>query len=90
MQTIENKVINRIYGNGRGWAFIKNDLFDLGSSAATASCKNVDIVEFMLNEKAEITGRAIQPVEGLVLILGIPMYGKPAQARIAQFVVMFV
>lgn len=34
MQTIENKVINRIYGNGRGWVFIKNDFFDLGSSAA--------------------------------------------------------
>jgi len=32
MQTIEMKVINRIYGNGRGWAFLKNDFADLGSA----------------------------------------------------------
>lgn len=34
MQAIENKIINRIYGNGRGWAFFKNDFIDLGNSAA--------------------------------------------------------
>lgn len=34
MQAIENKVINRVYGYGRGWAFIKNDFLDLGSAAA--------------------------------------------------------
>ena len=31
MQPIENNIINRIYGNGRGWAFFKNDFADLGS-----------------------------------------------------------
>lgn len=34
MQAIENKVINRIYGNGRGWAFSKKDFADLGSANA--------------------------------------------------------
>ncbi len=34
MQTIENKVINRVYGKGRGWAFFKNDFLDLGNAAA--------------------------------------------------------
>lgn len=34
MQTIESKVINRIYGNGRGWAFSKNDFIGLGSASA--------------------------------------------------------
>lgn len=34
MQAIENKVISRIYGKGRGWAFFKNDFIDLGSAAA--------------------------------------------------------
>lgn len=34
MQTIEDKVINRVYGNGRGWAFSKNDFIDLGSASA--------------------------------------------------------
>ena len=34
MQPIENKVISRIYGKGRGWAFFKKDFVDLGSAAA--------------------------------------------------------
>jgi len=34
MQTTEYKVISRVYGNGRGWAFSKNDFVDLGSAAA--------------------------------------------------------
>ena len=34
MQAIEDKVINRIYGKGRGWAFFKNDFVDLGSADA--------------------------------------------------------
>ncbi len=34
MQSIDNKVISRIYGNGRGWAFFQNDFSDLGSSEA--------------------------------------------------------
>jgi hypothetical protein len=32
MQAVENKVVSRIYGNGRGWAFFKNDFSDLGSA----------------------------------------------------------
>jgi hypothetical protein len=32
MQTVENKVVSRIYGNGRGKAFSKNDFSDLGSA----------------------------------------------------------
>lgn len=34
MKGIENKVISRIYGHQRGWAFLKNDFSDLGSDAA--------------------------------------------------------
>lgn len=34
MQAIENKIINRIYGSGRGWAFFKNDFIDFGNAAA--------------------------------------------------------
>ena len=30
-QTIENRVISRIYGNGRGWVFSPNDFGDIGS-----------------------------------------------------------
>jgi hypothetical protein len=32
MQPIENKIINRIYGNGRGWSFFKNNFVDLNSA----------------------------------------------------------
>jgi hypothetical protein len=32
MQTIEDKVINRMYGNGRGCSFFKNDFSELGSA----------------------------------------------------------
>ena len=35
MQTIENKIVSRIYGTGRGWAFSQSDLSDLGPRAAT-------------------------------------------------------
>ncbi|MBF0266180.1 MAG: hypothetical protein HQL46_13020 [Gammaproteobacteria bacterium] len=34
MQSIDNKIINRIYGYGRGWAFSKIDFADLGGSEA--------------------------------------------------------
>jgi len=30
MQSVENKVVSRIYGSQRGWAFSKNDFLDLG------------------------------------------------------------
>ncbi|MGB7293233.1 MAG: DUF6088 family protein [Thermodesulfobacteriota bacterium] len=48
MQSIENKVINRIYGNGRGWAFFKNDFVDLGSANA------VDLALHRLLKKGKI------------------------------------
>ncbi len=34
MQSIENKAINRIYGNGRGWSFSKKDFLDLADDGA--------------------------------------------------------
>jgi hypothetical protein len=34
MQSIENKVLSRIYGNGRGWAFSQKDFSDLGGRAS--------------------------------------------------------
>ena len=34
MQSINNKIINRIYGHGRGWCFTPNNFSDLGSPGA--------------------------------------------------------
>ena len=34
MQSIDNKIINRVYGHGRGWVFSPNHFFDLGSRSA--------------------------------------------------------
>jgi hypothetical protein len=34
MQTIEAKIVSRIYGTGRAWAFSQSDFADLGSRAA--------------------------------------------------------
>ena len=34
MQSIDNKLVSRIYGHQRGWVFSKNDFLDLGSDAA--------------------------------------------------------
>lgn len=34
MQSIENKIINRIYGKGRGWCFTPKAFLDLGSPEA--------------------------------------------------------
>jgi hypothetical protein len=33
-KTIEDKIVSRIYGNGRGWAFSQADFADLGSRSA--------------------------------------------------------
>lgn len=38
MQAIENKVISRVYGKGKGWAFFKNDFVDLGAAGAIDQC----------------------------------------------------
>ena len=34
MQSVSKKVLSRIYGNGRGWAFSQKDFSDLGSRSA--------------------------------------------------------
>ena len=34
MQSVEQKVVSRIYGTGRGWAFSQSDFADLGSRVA--------------------------------------------------------
>ena len=36
-QSIDNKLINRIFGNGKGWVFTPAHFFDLGSRDAVAS-----------------------------------------------------
>ncbi len=36
-QTIENKVVSRIYGKGRGWVFTPNRFLDLGSRSAVGN-----------------------------------------------------
>ena len=35
-QSIENKIVSRIYGNKRGWVFTPNHFLDLGSCTAVA------------------------------------------------------
>jgi len=37
-QTIEQKIISRIYGHGRGWAFSQADFPDLGTRTTIDSC----------------------------------------------------
>lgn len=37
MQTIEDKIVSRIYGRGRGWAFSSNDFVEDLSPVAAAS-----------------------------------------------------
>jgi hypothetical protein len=34
MQSIENKIVSRIYGTGRGWTFSQSDFADIGTRAA--------------------------------------------------------
>jgi len=34
MQSIEDKVVSRIYGKGRGWAFFQKDFSDIGSRSS--------------------------------------------------------
>ena len=34
MQSVDNKLVSRIYGRQRGWAFSKNDFLDIGGDAA--------------------------------------------------------
>ncbi len=34
LKSIENQIVNRVYGKGRGWSFSKIDFADLGTSSA--------------------------------------------------------
>ncbi len=34
MQAVDNKIVSRIYGTGRGWAFSQSDFADVGTRAA--------------------------------------------------------
>lgn len=35
MDSVEEKIVKRIYANHRGWAFSKNDFLDIGSDNST-------------------------------------------------------
>jgi len=48
MQTIENKIISRIYGHGRGWSFSANDF------AAEFKRSSIDWVLYNLTESGQI------------------------------------
>ena len=48
MQSIENKVLSRIYGKGRGWAFFQKDFSDIGSRSS------LDIALYRLVDKGTI------------------------------------
>jgi len=48
MQSIENKILSRIYGNGRGWAFSQKDFSQCGSRSS------IDIALHRLLEKGTI------------------------------------
>lgn len=37
VKTVENKIVARIYGNGRGWVFTPNHFLDLGSRSAVGN-----------------------------------------------------
>ena len=49
MQSIENKIISRIYGKGRGWVFTQIDFVDIASRNA------IDIALYRLNKKNSIS-----------------------------------
>ena len=55
MYSVENKVLNKLYGTGRGWAFSQNDFATLGSRAA------IDVALHRLVEKKTIR-RVIQGI----------------------------
>ncbi|MCD6589100.1 MAG: hypothetical protein J7K88_11180 [Candidatus Fermentibacteraceae bacterium] len=55
MQSIEDKIISRIYGRGRGWAFTQNDFKDIAGRSA------IDIALYRLHNKDTIR-RAIRGV----------------------------
>ena len=48
MQSHENKILSRIYGQGRGWAFSQKDFASVGSR------KSIDIALHRLNKKRTI------------------------------------
>lgn len=55
MQSIQNKIVSRIYGKGRGWAFTQNDFKKIASRNA------IDIAFYRLNKRNTI-GRVARGV----------------------------
>jgi hypothetical protein len=78
MQTIENKIVRRIYGNGRGWCFTPKDFWDFGSA------ESVRIALFRLARKNTIrrlaTGLYDYPRQDAQLGLLSPSPDDVAQA----------
>ena len=84
MKSIENRVIARIYGHGRGWAFSKIDFADLGGHST------IDWVLYKL-EKKGIVNRVIRgiyyyPQDSSLLKEQLPVeIPKVAQALARKF-----
>jgi hypothetical protein len=70
LQAIEHKIVNRIYGNGRGWAFSQADFADLGSRSA------VDIA-LHRREKEGLIRRVIRG------IYDYPRHSKPLRGPVS-------
>lgn len=57
MQTIENKIVSRIYGRGRGWAFSANDFAaDFGRSTVDWVLSDEATCERVLRDTVTATG----------------------------------
>ena len=71
MESIENKVISRIYGHGRGWAFSQIDFVDLGKRST------IDWVLYRLEKRDTISkvlrGVYYYPDESLLLKEQLPV-----------------
>ena len=84
METLEYKVLSRIYGNGRGWAFSQNDFADIGTRST------IDSALSRLEKKGTIMkimrGIYCYPHESSILNKKIPAdVPKVAQALARKF-----
>ena len=79
MQTIQDKIIARIYGNGRDWAFSKKDFADIGSDGAIRKA----LSRFEMEEKIRRVCRGIYDYPKYSDLLGknpSPDFDQVAQA----------
>jgi len=53
-KAVENKIISRIYGNGRGWAFSQADFADLGTRSTIDSALHRRENEGVVAEKPRV------------------------------------